>query len=69
MSDSETVESTSGAGPTDDTGARSKKRLPLGLDLGTLESCILSKLSKPGPLMIQGLGVKRGYRSDWTLAP
>ena len=48
MSDSETVESTSGAGPTDDTGARSKKRLPLGLDLGTLESCILSKLSKPG---------------------
>ena len=31
-----------------DSYESSKKKLPLGLDLGTLESCILSKLSKPG---------------------
>ena len=70
MSDSETVESTSGAGPIDDTGARSKKRLPLGLDLGTLESCILSKLSKPGSEAHHGVFVPTvvGYPEEGILA-
>jgi rod shape-determining protein MreB len=34
--------------PQPNDAQETRKKLPLGLDLGTLESCILSKLSRPG---------------------
>ena len=34
--------------PQPNVAQETRKKLPLGLDLGTLESCILSKLSRPG---------------------
>ncbi len=48
----------------------SKKKLPLGLDLGTLESCILSKLSKPGSDQHHGILVPTvvGYPEEGILA-
>ena len=47
-----------------------KKKLPLGLDLGTLESCILSKLSKPGSEQHHGILVPTlvGYPEEGILA-
>ena len=47
-----------------------KKRLPIGLDLGTLESCILSKLSKPGSNQHHGILVPTvvGYPEEGILA-
>ena len=48
----------------------SKKKLPLGLDLGTLESCISSKLSKPGSDQHHGILVPTvvGYPEEGILA-
>ena len=70
MSDSETVESKSGEAPDNDKAAKGRKRLPLGLDLGTLESCILSKLSKPGSEKHHGIFVPTvvGYPEEGILA-
>lgn len=47
-----------------------KKKLPVGLDLGTLESCILSKLSKPGSDQHHGILVPTvvGYPEEGILA-
>jgi len=47
-----------------------KKKLPLGLDLGTLESCVLSKLSKPGSGEHFGILVPTvvGYPEEGILA-
>ena len=47
-----------------------RKELPLGLDLGTLESCILSKLSKPGADSHHGIIVPTivGYPEEGILA-
>ena len=47
-----------------------KKKLPLGLDLGTLESCVLSKLSKPGSGEHHGILVPTvvGYPEEGILA-
>jgi rod shape-determining protein MreB len=47
-----------------------RKELPLGLDLGTLESCILSKLSKPGGESHHGIIVPTivGYPEEGILA-
>ena len=47
-----------------------KKKLPLGLDLGTLQSCILSKLSKPGSDQHHGILVPSvvGYPEEGILA-
>jgi len=47
-----------------------KKKLPLGLDFGTLESCILSKLSKPGSGQHFGILVPTvvGYPEEGILA-
>lgn len=47
-----------------------RKKLPLGLDLGTLESCILSKLSKPGSGQHHGILVPTvvGYPEEGILA-
>ena len=47
-----------------------RKKLPLGLDLGTLESCILSKLSKPGSESHHGIIVPTivGYPEEGILA-
>ena len=53
-----------------DSYESSKKKLPLGLDLGTLESCILSKLSKPGSDQHHGILVPTvvGYPEEGILA-
>ena len=53
-----------------DTPSSTKKKLPLGLDLGTLESCILSKLSKPGSDQHHGILVPTivGYPEEGILA-
>ena len=50
--------------------ALGKKKLPVGLDLGTLESCILSKLSKPGSDQHYGILVPTvvGYPEEGILA-
>tara|TARA_B100002019_G_scaffold289529_1_gene305340 strand:- start:8219 stop:9340 length:1122 start_codon:yes stop_codon:yes gene_type:complete len=47
-----------------------RKKLPIGLDLGTLESCILSKLSKPGSDQHHGILVPTivGYPEEGILA-
>ena len=52
------------------TPSSTKKKLPLGLDLGTLESCILSKLSKPGSDQHHGILVPTivGYPEEGILA-
>ncbi len=48
----------------------SRKKLPIGLDLGTLESCIISKLSKPGSDTHHGILVPTvvGYPEEGILA-
>ena len=53
-----------------DRSVSDKKRLPIGLDLGTLESCILSKLSKPGSDQHHGVLVPTvvGYPEEGILA-
>jgi len=63
----ETIENDEGAAPSNES---SKKKLPLGLDLGTLESCILSKLSKPGSDQHHGILVPTvvGYPEEGILA-
>jgi len=54
----------------EDKSASIRKKLPLGLDLGTLESCILSKLSKPGSGQHHGILVPTvvGYPEEGILA-
>ena len=49
---------------------KKKKKILLGLDLGTLESCIISKLSKPGSTNHEGIVVPTvvGYPDEGILA-
>jgi rod shape-determining protein MreB len=63
----ESIQQDEGAAPSYES---SKKKLPLGLDLGTLESCILSKLSKPGSDQHHGILVPTvvGYPEEGILA-
>jgi len=63
----ESIEQNEDAAPSHES---SKKKLPLGLDLGTLESCILSKLSKPGSDQHHGILVPTvvGYPEEGILA-
>jgi len=70
MSDSETSENKNDAESLKDVANQKRKRLPLGLDLGTLESCILSKLSKPGSGQNHGIFVPTvvGYPEEGILA-
>jgi len=70
MSDSETSENKNDAESLKDMANHKRKRLPLGLDLGTLESCILSKLSKPGSGQNHGIIVPTvvGYPEEGILA-
>ena len=58
----------SGEAP-DDADAK-KRKLYVGLDLGTLQSCILSRLSKPGSEENHGILVPTvvGYPEDGILA-
>ena len=53
-----------------DTAAEKKRKLLLGLDLGTLESCIISKLTKPGSATHEGIVVPTvvGYPDEGILA-
>ena len=70
MSDSITEDDDTKVKADEEKPARSKKKLPLGLDLGTLESCILSKLSKPGSDQHHGILVPTvvGYSEEGILA-
>ena len=70
MSDSTTEEDDTMVKDDEEKPVRSKKKLPLGLDLGTLESCILSKLSKPGSDQHHGILVPTvvGYSEEGILA-
>jgi len=70
MSDSETSENKNDAESLKDVANQKRMRLPLGLDLGTLESCILSKLSKPGSGQNHGIFVPTvvGYPEEGILA-
>ena len=70
MSDSTTEDDDTKVKADEEKPARSKKKLPLGLDLGTLESCILSKLSKPGSDQHHGILVPTvvGYSEEGILA-
>jgi len=70
MSDSETVVNKTVAKPAEEKSNKNKKKLPLGLDLGTLESCILSKLSKPGSDQNYGIIVPTvvGFPEEGILA-
>jgi rod shape-determining protein MreB len=63
----ESIQQDEGAAPS---SVSSKKKLPLGLDLGTLESCILCKLSKPGSDQHHGILVPTvvGYPEEGILA-
>ena len=49
---------------------KARKKLSLGLDLGTLESCILSKLSRPGSEEHHGIIVPTivGFPEEGILA-
>jgi rod shape-determining protein MreB len=70
MSDSITEDDDTKVKADEEKPTRSKKKLPLGLDLGTLESCILSKLSKPGSDQHHGILVPTvvGYSEEGILA-
>ena len=70
MSDSITEDDDTTVKADEEKPVRSKKKLPLGLDLGTLESCILSKLSKPGSDQHHGILVPTvvGYSEEGILA-
>ncbi|MEK9772507.1 MAG: rod shape-determining protein [Opitutae bacterium] len=70
MSEPVTEELDKTTGEIVDTPVSMKKKLPLGLDLGTLQSCILSKLSKPGSDQHHGILVPTvvGYPEEGILA-
>jgi rod shape-determining protein MreB len=53
-----------------ESSAEKKKKLLLGLDLGTLESCVISKLTKPGSASHEGIIVPTvvGYPDEGILA-
>lgn len=70
MSDSTTEDDDTMVKVDEGKPVRSKKKLPIGLDLGTLESCILSKLSKPGSDQHHGILVPTvvGYSEEGILA-
>ena len=70
MSDSTTEDDDTMVKADEGKPVRSKKKLPIGLDLGTLESCILSKLSKPGSDQHHGILVPTvvGYSEEGILA-
>ena len=55
---------------SDFSGDEKKRKMYVGLDLGTLQSCILTKLSKPGTGEHHGLVVPTvvGYPEDGILA-
>jgi len=55
---------------SDDSSSDKKRKLFVGLDLGTLESCVITKLSKPGSGEHQGTWIPSivGYPEDGILA-
>lgn len=55
---------------SDDSSSDKKRKLFVGLDLGTLESCVITKLSKPGSGEHQGTWIPTivGYPEDGILA-
>ena len=55
---------------SDDSSSGKKRKLFVGLDLGTLESCVITKLSKPGSGEHQGTWIPSivGYPEDGILA-
>ena len=55
---------------SDFSGDEKKRKMYVGLDLGTLQSCILTKLSKPGTGEHHGVVVPTvvGYPEDGILA-